>query len=95
MERICSKDHGGPKCPLVVPFEILHSEGPFEVDSFEHFGLATMIVFTPKLIALIQPSGPVVFKPVLHAPLPCTVCMYPLSDTPDSTHQLVSRDCKT
>ncbi len=38
----------------VVPFEILHSEGPFEVASFEHFGLewhfsmAAMIVFTPK-----------------------------------------------
>ncbi len=37
----------------------------------------------------------VVFKPVLQAPLPCTFCMCPLSDTPDSTHQLVSRDCKT
>ncbi len=36
-----------------------------------------------------------VFKPVLQAPLPCTFCMCPLSDTPDSTHQLVSRDCKT
>ncbi len=31
----------------------------------------------------------------LQAPLPCTFCMSPLSDTPDSTHQLVSRDCKT
>ncbi len=31
MERISAKDHGGPKCPSVVPFEILHSEGPFEV----------------------------------------------------------------
>ncbi len=29
----------GPKCPSVVPFKILHSEGPFEVASFEHFGL--------------------------------------------------------
>ncbi len=37
----------------------------------------------------------VVFKPVLQAPLPCTFCMSPLSDTPDSTHQLVTRDCKT
>ncbi len=37
----------------------------------------------------------VVFKPVLQAPLPCTFCMSPLSDTPDSTHQLVNRDCKT
>ncbi len=37
----------------------------------------------------------VVFKPVLQAPLPCTFCMSPLSDTPDSTHQLISRDCKT
>ncbi len=54
MERISAKDHGSPKCPSVVPFEILHSEGPFEVDSFEHFGLerhfnmAAVIVFTPK-----------------------------------------------
>ncbi len=57
MERISAKDHGGPKCPSVVSFEILHSEGPFEVASFEHFGLerpfnmaglAGMIVFTPK-----------------------------------------------
>ncbi len=32
---------------------------------------------------------PVVFKPVLQAPLPCTFCMSPLSDTPNSTHQLV------
>ncbi len=54
MQRISTKDHGGPKCPSVVPFEILHSEGPFEVANFEHFGLerhfnmAAMIVFTPK-----------------------------------------------
>ncbi len=37
----------------VVPLEILHSEVPFEVASFEHFGLerpfnmAAMIVFSP------------------------------------------------
>ncbi len=54
MQRISAKDHGGPKCPSVVPFEILHSKGPFEVASFEHFGLeqpfnmAAMIVFTPR-----------------------------------------------
>ncbi len=54
MQRFCAKDHGSPKCTSVVPFEILHSEGPFEVASFEHFGLerpfsmAAMIVFTPK-----------------------------------------------
>ncbi len=54
MQIFCAKDHGSPKCPLVVPFEILHSEGPFEVASFEHLGLerpfnmAAMIVFTPK-----------------------------------------------
>ncbi len=35
-----------------------------------------------------------VFKPVLQEPLPCTFCMSSLSDTPDSSHQLVSRDCK-
>ncbi len=39
MERICAKDHGSLKCPPVEPFKILHSEGPFEVASFEHFGL--------------------------------------------------------
>ncbi len=54
MHRISAKDHGGPKCPSVVPFEILHSEGPFEVANYEHIGLerhfnmAAMIVFTPK-----------------------------------------------
>ncbi len=54
MQKISAKDHGGPKCPSVVSFEILHSEGPFEVANFEHFGLercfnmAAMIVFTPK-----------------------------------------------
>ncbi len=36
----------------------------------------------------------VVLKPVLEAPLPCTFCISPLSNTPDSTHHLVSRDCK-
>ncbi len=36
MQRISAKDHGGQS---VVPFEILHSEGPFEVANFEHFGL--------------------------------------------------------
>ncbi len=52
-KHLC-KGSWGPKCPSVVPFEILHSEGPFEVTSFEHFGLerhfnmAAMIVFTPK-----------------------------------------------
>ncbi len=40
-------------------------------------------------------SMAVVFKPVLQAPLPCIFCMSPLSDTPNSTHQLVSRNCKT
>ncbi len=39
MQSICAKNHEGPKCPSVIPFEILHSEGPFEVASFEHFGL--------------------------------------------------------
>lgn len=29
----------GAKCPLVVPFEILHSEVPLEVAIFEYFGL--------------------------------------------------------
>ncbi len=28
-------------------------------------------------------------------PQPCTFCMSPSSITPDSTHQLISRDCKT
>ncbi len=48
------RDHESPTCLLVVPFEILHSEGPFEVASFEHLGLerpfnmAAMLVFTQK-----------------------------------------------
>lgn len=54
MQRIRAKNHGNAKCPSVVPFKIFHSKGPFEVDSYEHFGLewpfsmAVMIVFTPK-----------------------------------------------
>ncbi len=54
MQIICAKDHGGPKCPSIVPFEILYSKRPFEVASFEHFGLewpfnmTALIVFTPK-----------------------------------------------
>ncbi len=39
-------------------------------------------------------SKPVLPKPVLEDTLPCTFCLSPLSNTPDSTHQLVSRDCK-
>ncbi len=63
MQRISAKYHGGPKCPSVVPFEILHSEGPFEVANFEHFGLeqafnmAAMIVFTPKCPSEGVPFG--------------------------------------
>ncbi len=37
----------------------------------------------------------VVLKPVLEYPQPCTFCMSPSSITPDSTHQLISGDCKT
>ncbi len=37
----------------------------------------------------------VVLKPVLENPQPCTFCMSPSSITPDSTHQLISGDCKT
>ncbi len=50
---------------------------------------------TPKdtYILLMYPIS-VLPKPVLEAPLPCTFCMSPLSNTPDSTHQLVSRDWK-
>ncbi len=54
MERISAKDHGDPKCPSVLPFEILRSEGPFEVGIFEHFclerpfNMAVMIFFTSK-----------------------------------------------
>ncbi len=90
MQRIDAKDHGGPKCPSVVPFEIRHSEGPFEVANFEHisleghFNMAAMIVFTPKC-----PSE----GDISH--LERTASMSPLSNTPDSTHQLISRDCKT
>ncbi len=54
MQRFCAKDHGSPKCPSGVAFKILNFEGPFEVASFEHFGLecpfnmAAIIVFTLK-----------------------------------------------
>lgn len=51
MQSICAKDHGGLKCPSVIPFEILHSEWPFELASFgleQHFNMAALIVFTPK-----------------------------------------------
>ncbi len=50
-ETISAKNNGGPS---VVPFKIINSEGPFEVASFEHFGLerpfnmAAMIVFTSE-----------------------------------------------
>ncbi len=33
---------------------------------------------------LTLPLTAVVFKPVLQAPMPCTFCMSPLSDTPNS-----------
>ncbi len=49
MQRICAKDHGSAKCPSVVPFEMLHSEGPFEVASFEHFGLDDPSIWRPWL----------------------------------------------
>ncbi len=40
MHGISAKDHGGPKCPSVVPFEILHSEGPFGVANWAlRFGM--------------------------------------------------------
>ncbi len=44
-QRISAEDHGSPKCPSVVPFEIVHSEGPFKVASFEHFGLGTTLQY--------------------------------------------------
>ncbi len=59
---------GGTKCPSVVPFEILHSIGPFEVASFEHFdlertfNLTAMIVFTPKCPS--EGDAPLVFNPL-------------------------------
>ncbi len=57
MQSICAKNHEGPKCPSVIPFKILHSEGPFEVASFEHFGLERLHYgghdcFTPYKIKL-------------------------------------------
>lgn len=54
IEYICAYNHEGAKWPSDVPFKIRHFEEPFEVSSFEHFGLkgplnmASMIVFTPK-----------------------------------------------
>ncbi len=40
-------------------------------------------------------TRPVVLKPVLEYPQPCTFCMSPSSITPDSTHQLISGDRNT
>ncbi len=40
-------------------------------------------------------STPVVLKPVLEYPQPCTFCMSPSSVTSIITHQLISGDCKT
>ncbi len=31
IQRICAKYHGDSRCLSIVPFEILHSEGPIEV----------------------------------------------------------------
>ncbi len=51
-DRISTKDHGGPNCPSVVPFEILHYEGPFEVASIEHFGLNDPSIWQPWMFSL-------------------------------------------
>lgn len=56
MERICAKDHGRPNCPSVVPFKILHSEGPFEVAHFEHFGLERPFNMAAKIVFMKCPS---------------------------------------
>ncbi len=40
-------------------------------------------------------SKPVVLKPVLGTPNHSIFCMSPSFNTPDSTHQLISRVCKT
>ncbi len=58
------------------------------------FTLAVIKALIKKNTTWIQISSSVFPKPVLEAPLPCTLCMSPLSNTPDSTHQLVSRVCK-
>ncbi len=44
---------------------------------------------------MTENSKTVVFKPVLEAPMPCTFCMSPSSNTPDSNHQLIRGDCVT
>ncbi len=49
---------------------------------------------TPLTVLGRIKSSAVLPKPVLEDPLPCTFCMSPSSNTPDSTHQLVSRDSK-
>ncbi len=51
MERIFAKNHGGPKCTSVVPFEILHSEGPFEV------AVLSTSVWNDPSIWLNDPNG--------------------------------------
>ncbi len=51
MERIFAKNHGGPKCTSVVPFEILHSEEPFEV------AVLSTSVWNDPSIWLNDPNG--------------------------------------
>ncbi len=72
MQRICAKDHGGPKSPSVVPFEILNSEGPFEVASFEQFGLEWPF----NMAAMMQSAHRRAIYPVWNAPLFFSVSAY-------------------
>lgn len=54
VRRLLAQRIMGAKCPSVVFFEILHSEGSFEVSSLitfsleQSFKMAAMIVLTPK-----------------------------------------------
>ncbi len=52
-----------------------------------------MRVCFPEPLSAHETSRAVLPKPFLEAPLPCIFCMSPLSNTPDSTHQRISRDC--
>ncbi len=71
----------------------------YMTDRLERFDLKTSkldLLKKKRHLHLGCPWGkPVVFKPVLQAPLPCTFCMSPLSDTPNSclavsTNELMS-----
>ncbi len=66
----------------------LHLKMPWNRDEME-------VVNDWSFIFLLWWCRPGDFKPVLEDPLPCTFCMSPSSNTPDSTHQLIVETART